>query len=280
MKKIIYLALLLIAFKAEAQKGVVFKIKYLPNHTYDGTIGIKISANVNLSGNDTIVSKLQQQGISLPVSVNLALKIKGDMRTGSKSAEGIFPLSMKYNVDELSGDLNGKSFPIPMDKLKTGVQMYGHIEPGGTVKADSIAGQKLNDASAQNFSKMMDLVQKNIKFPDHPIKVGESFTQDVPLNIPVTGNMHMDSKVVYTLVNIADGKAYFDIQQTMDMRIPIQGDAISLSGSGAGKMVYSIKDNFATAYSADMDIKFTGQIKTLKIDASAKMMMEYKYDIN
>jgi len=280
MKKILCLSLILFAFNAEAQKGVVFKMKYLPNHTYDGTINMKLSANVNLSGNDTIVAKLQEQGMSLPITLHFAMKMKGDMKTGSKHADGIFPISMKYSFDDLSGDINGKSFPIPMDKLKTGVQMYGHIEPGGIFLADSVGGQKINDTSAQSVSKMMDMVQKNIKFPDHPMKIGESFTQDMPLNIPVAGNMKIDSKVVYKLVNIADGKAYFDIQQTMDMSMPIQGSVISLSGSGAGKMVYNIKDSFATAYSTDMDLKFTGDIKTLKIDASAKMVMEYNYTIN
>jgi len=158
--------------------------------------------------------------------------------------------------------------------------MYAHIESNGTLKADSVAGQKLTDTSAQNVSKMMNLVQKNIKFPDRPMKVGESFTQDMPLNIPVGHNMKIESKVIYKLVSVADGKAYFDINQTMDMRIPIQGDAINLSGEGTGKMVYSIKDHFATAYSADMNLKFTGTIKTLKIDAGAKMIMDYNYTIN
>jgi hypothetical protein len=280
MKKILYLSLILFAFNAEAQKGVIFKMKYLSNHTYDGTVNMRLSANVSLSGNDTIVAKLQEQGMTLPITLHFAMKMKGDIKTGSKSANGTFPLAMKYSFDDLSGDINGKSFPIPMDKLKTGVQMYAHIAPGGALRADSIAGQKLNDTSAQSVSKMMDMVQKSIKFPDHPMRVGESFTQDMPLSIPVAGNMKIDSKVVYKLVNIADGKAYFDIQQTMDMRIPIQGDAINLSGSGAGKMVYSIKDSFATAYSTDMNLKFIGTIKTLKIDASAKMVMEYNYTVN
>jgi len=280
MKRIFYLSLILFAFNAEAQKGVVFKMKYLPNRTYDGVINMKLSANVNLSGNDTIVAKLQEQGMSLPINVHFGMKMNGDMKTGSKNVNGVFPFSMKYNFDDLNGDINGKSFPIPMDKLKAGVQMYGHIEPGGILRADSMGGQKISDTSAQSVSKMMDMVQKNIKFPDHPMKIGESFTQEMPMNIPVAGNMKIDSKVVYKLVSIADGKAYFDIQQTMNMSFPVQGDVISLSGAGAGKMVYSIKDSFATAYSTDMDLKFTGNIKTLKIDANAKMVMAYNYTIN
>jgi len=279
MKKALYLLLILFAFTAEAQKSVVFKIKYLPNHNYDGAVNMKLSANVNLSGNDTIIAKLQQQGMTLPINLHFTMRMKGDMKTGRKNADGTFALSMKYNFEDLSGDINGKSFPIPMDKLNKGVKMYGHVDGSGTLRADSIGGGKLNDTSAANVSKMMDAFQKSIKFPDHPLTVGDTFIQNMPLNIPV-GNMNIDSKVVYKLVSIADGKAYFDIQQTMNMSIPIQGDAITLSGAGTGKMVYSIKDSFATAYSTDMNLKFAGQIKTLKIDAGARMTMDYKYTVN
>lgn len=279
MKKILYLLLILSAFNAEAQKSVVFKIKYLPNHNYNGVVNMRLSANVNLSGNDTIITKLQEQGMSLPINVHFGVNMKGDITTGTRSAKGTFPLSIKYNFEDLSGDINGKSFPIPMDKLNKGVKVYGHVDAGGTVRADSIGGGKLSDTSASSVSKMMEAFQKSIKFPAYPLKVGDTFIQNMPLNLPI-GNMNIDSKVVYKLINIADGKAYFDIRQTMDMSMPIQGNIINLSGVGTGKMIYSIKDNFVTGHSADMNLKFTGNIKTLKIDASAKMVMEYNYTIN
>jgi hypothetical protein len=281
MKKIIYLAILLIAVKAEAQKGVVFKMKYLPNHTYNGTATIALDCRVDLSGNDTIISKIKEQGVSIPVTAELAMKIKGNIKTGKTGADGQFPVAIKFNFDDLSVNVGGKQIPVPMDKIKTAVNIYGHADRSGKLKADSIGGAKLSDTAEEKISKMMEIVQKNIKFPDHPMKIGESFTQDMPLSLPAAGNnMNIDSKVVYKLVNITAGIAYFDVVQSMNLTIPIQGDAINLSGSGTGKLIYSIKDEFATDYSSDVNLKITGNIKTLKIDASAKMTMEYKYDIN
>ena len=49
MKKILYLPFLLLAFQLQAQQNVVFKIKYLPNHTYAGAISMGMVVNVNLS---------------------------------------------------------------------------------------------------------------------------------------------------------------------------------------------------------------------------------------
>lgn len=282
MKRIFYLSLLLIAFKAEAQKGVVFKIKYLPNHTYNGVTTITLNCRVNLSGNDTIISKIQQQGISVPVIADVSVKIKGNIKTGNADGIGTFPMSSKINFDDLNVNVNGKNIPVPIDKIKTTATVYGHVDMSGRLRADSIGGgQKLTDTAAEKVTQMMEMVQKSIKFPDRPMKMGETFTQDMPMNLPISGNkINLDSKVIYKLTRIEGGNAYFDVQQSMDFSLPVEGKILNLSGGGTGKMVYSIKDHFATDYETNMDLKFTGEIKTLKIDAGIKMMMEYKYTIN
>ena len=87
------------------------------------------------------------------------------------------------------------------------------------------------------------------------------------MSVPVGGNnMDLNSEVVYKLVSIADGNANFDVQQSMNMSVPIAGATVNISGDGTGKMVYSIKDNFATDYNTTINLKVTGQIKTLKIE--------------
>jgi hypothetical protein len=127
----------------------------------------------------------------------------------------------------------------------------------------------------------MNTIQKQINFPAHPMKIGETFTQDMPMSIPMGGNnMDLNSQVVYKLVSIADGNAYFDVQQSMNMSIPIEGASINVNGAGTGKLVYDIKNNFATDYSTSVNLKVTGTVKTLKIDANATMNMEYKYAVN
>lgn len=281
MKKLVYLALLLIAFKADAQKGVVFKIKYLPNRTYNGVTSMTLNCRVNLSGNDTVISKLQQQGITVPVTADLSVKIKGNIKTGSMEGNGTFPMTANINFDDMDVNVNGKHIPVPMDKIKTTSTVYGHVNIDGKLRADSVGGQKLADTTAEKISQTMEMIQKSIKFPDHPMKPGETFTQDMPMNLPIAGNkMNLDSKVIYKLARIEGGNAYFDVQQSMDFSLPVEGKTLNLSGGGTGKMVYSIKDHFATNYETNMDLKFTGEIKTLKIDAGIKMGMGYKFTIN
>ena len=139
----------------------------------------------------------------------------------------------------------------------------------------------MRDTAQQKIAQMMNMVQHNVKFPDRPLHVGDSFTQDMPLGIPMGGNnMNMDSKVVYKLVNIADGKAYFDISQSMNMAIPVKGQTINLTGSGVGKMVYDIKNSFPTQFKSNMTIKFTGNIDKLGIDATLLFDMDFNYIVN
>jgi hypothetical protein len=280
MKNIIFLSLLLLGFKAEAQKGIIFKIKYLPNHTYSGAINIAMNCNATLSGNDTIISKLTSQGITQPITADITLKMDGNTQTSAVDADGTFPLTMKYKFDDLSADINGNSIPIPTEKLGAGGSIYGHVGKDGKLKADSIGGKKMADTSEEKVSKMMNAIQKNIEFPDHPMNIGETFTQDMPLSVPMGGNsMDIDTKVVYKLVSVADGNAYFDVQQRMNMTIPISGSSIIINGTGTGKLVYSIKNNFATDYSSNLVIKISGKIKALQVDATAKVDMDYKYEI-
>jgi hypothetical protein len=63
------------------------------------------------------------------------------------------------------------------------------------------------------------------------------------------------------------------------MTIPVSGSSMTINGTGTGKLVYSIKDNFATDYSTNLVIKISGKIKTLQVDATASLNMDYKYDI-
>ena len=281
MKKILYLPLVFLAFQIQAQQNLVFKIKYLPNRSYDGAITMGMVVHVDLSGDTAILAKMKSQGLSSPLALNMDMKMDGTTKTGAPDGNQTFPIKMGYKVGNLSLDLNGNSIPIPSEKLGNGVSIYGHVGPDGKIKADSIGGAKMGDTSQEKVAKLMNAIQKQIQFPEHPMKIGETFTQDMPMSIPMGGNnMDLNSNVVYKLVSISDGNAYFDVQQSMNMSVPVAGATVNVSGAGAGKLVYSIKNNFATDYNTSINLKVTGQVKTLKIDATATMNMEYKYVIN
>jgi hypothetical protein len=279
MKKLIYLSFLLFVFKAEAQKSITFKYKYLPNHNYNGTVSMDMNCNVNLKGDTQIVGKLKSQGITQPIALTLGMKMIGGVKTGSPDANNIFPLTMNYKIDQMSINISGKAIPMPT-AINSDIKIYGHVGADGKLKADSVNANKLKDTSEKRISQMMNSFQNMIKFPDHPLHIGDTFTQDMPFNIPMAGNnMTTNTKVVYKLVSIANGNANFDITQSMDMTIPIKDQSINLKGAGTGKLVYDLKNSFPTDFISNVNLEFIGTINTLQINGTALMNMEYKYDI-
>ncbi len=280
MKKILYLVLLLSAVKLQAQQSATFKISYLPNHTYDGAINLKAVCHVNLSGNDTIIAKITAKGIPLPLTANLEMKMGMSTKTGPAMADQSIPASMKISFDDLGVELNGNKLPIPLEKLGQGISVAGRFDKDGVFQADTAGEKATGDPMGQKLKKMTDGFQKKIKFPDHPMKVGESFTQGLPFNMPITDSkLKIDAKTVYTLTSIADGFAYFDLKPSIDVSIPIKGNTLTITGGGSGKMVYSIKDNFATESTTTFNLKISGLIAKMQIDATADFEMGYKYTI-
>ncbi len=280
MKKITVLLLLFIAVKASAQKSVLFKMKYLPQHTYNILMNMKGNIKADLSGNQEILEKLKEQGITMPLAAVISAKTTGTTKTGVLAADNSFPLAMTFQVEQPSMILNGKSTPIPMQQ-KPATTIYAHILSDGTIKGDSISGKKGDTTSGKSALKMMNTVQKQIKFPDHPMHVGESFTQDIPFNMPMNmGTKSVELKTVYTLVSITGGKAYFDMTQTIDMKMNVQQSQLNITGAGTGKMVYSIKDNFPISYASSINMNVNGDVSSVDVNGTFELNMDFKYDIN
>ena len=280
MKKIFLLPLLLLVIKAEAQQSVVFKMKYLPNRTYDAATTLSMNANITLSGDTNIIAKLKSKGVIQPITLNMETSINGSTKTGPADANNNIPITINYKIGQISISFNGKKIDVPQ-KINSDRTIYGHVNAAGTLKSDSISGAKIKDTSSKTASQLINSIQNKIKFPDHPLKVGDTFTQDLPMNIPIGSNdTEADVKVIYKLVKIDGGNAYFDMDQTMNMQLTFKQSPITLTGSGTGKLIYDIRDSFPTDYSSNLNFKFNGKFATLTLDGIAQLNTSYKYTIN
>lgn len=266
----------------KAQNGVVFKIKYLPNHNYQTSVNMNMKLNVNLNGDTALISKLKSQGITQPVNANLAIGINGNLKTGALGADNTFPLNMDYKVANITVNANGKDVPIPPKATEKDIKIMGHITQDGKIKIDSAEGKKINDTTEKKMQQMMDMVQKQIQFPDRPLKPGDTFTQGAPTNIPISGdnNIQLNGGVTYKLVSISDGKAYFDMVPNLSLSFKIKTMAINITGTGTGKMVYSIKDNFPLSKDGSFNVKIKVTSNKLNVDGTAVITSNYSCTIN
>ncbi len=282
MKKLCLYILLCISFvQLKAQNGVVFKVKYLPNRNYQVSINVGMKINATLSGDTALISKLNSQGIKQPVNADLSMDMSGNMKSGALGADNTFPLNMDYKINKLSVTANGKQAPIPPKVTENNIKVTAHVNKDGQLTLDSAGGKKVNDTTEKKMRQMMDLVQKQIKFPDKPLKPGDSFTQGMPMNIPVSGNnIQLNGGVTYKLIRISDGKAYFDMIPAFNMDFKIKNTSISVTGTGTGKMVYSIKDNFPLSKEGSFDMKIKVTSDKLNVDGNAVITSTYTGTIN
>jgi len=279
MKKIFFLSLLFVVFNARAQDGIVFKMKYLPGHNYCTVSNTSVTCNISLSGDQKIIDQLSSQGFTQPLAVNMESTGIGSIKSGDADKNNTFPMVFDFNRARFVFTVNGKDVPLPAKN--TNIKVYLHSNIDGKYTPDSLVGGNLKDTSAQMILKLLGTIRNEIKFPDHPLLVGDSFTQDVPINIPTAGsNISLAIKIVYKLAKIADGKAFFDVDQKMDMQIPVKQSSVTLTGTGSGNLVYNTKENVPTDFKSTLNIKFNGSIEAVNISGSAILNTDYKITIN
>jgi len=282
MKKYLFVSFLILSVSfARAQDGVMFKIKFLPSRTYLIATNVSGVLTTDLSANKDLAAKLASQGIAQPLVANVQFDNKSTATTGALSADNSFPVTMvKGGAPTINITINGKQIPIPIPKTAE-FKFYGHVGADGKLNLDSVGGKKLDDSTAAPIKKMMNSMMGAVNFPDHPIKVGESFTQTVPFNLPMAGKgMAMNIKVIYKLTSISGNSAYFDIAQVMDMQLDLKNINLSLTGNGNGKMVYDIKNNYPSSSNSDMKMFITVKSDKINAAATAKISTNTTYQIN
>jgi len=283
MKKICLLAFLCLGVtQLWAQKAVLFKVKYLPNHNYQSTINVDMKVNATVTGDQQVLDKLKEQGITQPVNANLSLAFGGLMKTGALAADKSIPVNMDYKINNISVTANGNQVPIPPKATEKDIKLVGHISQDWKITLDSANGKAVADTAQQKVQQMMNMLQNQIKFPDKPLKPGDSFTQGGPINIPVkdSSNVKINAGVTYKLIRIADGKAYFDLIPNFSLNVQVKNLSVDMSGTGTGTMVYSIKDNFPLSKEGNITMKVKVTSPKVNVDGTAVVTSKYDCVIN
>jgi hypothetical protein len=279
MKKILFFGLLLLTINlVKAQDEVLFKIKYLPSHNYQFSGGGTVALQTDLSANKDIASKLAAQGITQPINAVIEFDVKGITTTSAINADKVIPLVMNFSTPTISGTMNGKSIPIPSKSVNSSI--YGHIDANGNLNVDSLNGKKLNDSASNVAKSMMNKMMGLVNFPEQPLKVGDSFTRDVPFNFPMAKGMAINVKVTYKLTGISNGKAYLDLVQDLNMKMQMKKIGVTITGDGTGKMVYDIKNSFPVSQTSNIFMTINVQSDKFSGSGTAKIIGNSTYVIN
>ncbi|OCX50550.1 hypothetical protein BEL04_22500 [Mucilaginibacter sp. PPCGB 2223] len=282
MKKILTIPAILFAaaLSANAQNEVLFKMKMLPNHQYSANMKMNMDMEMNYEGTGAAMDQLKASGMKMPMLMQMETGIQSEMKTGAVNAKKEFPFSATIITLPSKMTMNGQASPEPIPNTPPET-LYGKCSVNSVMPViDSVQGKAMNDSLKNMMNKMFQNLQSAIDFPEKPMKVGDTFTQDVPFDLPVSGaGMKMSVKAVYKLLSISAGKANFDVIFTMDMNLKLgtggQG-SMSMNGGGDGKMEYDIANNYPTHYLQNMDVNYTMPIpqQTMTMKGKMKMVMD------
>ncbi len=266
---------------AEGQRPILFKIKYLPNRTYESTVSMTSNIEMNIDLNKEETDKLKEKGITMPMMASTSTISDLSIVTGKVNDNGVFPIIFKYNNVTNKVTLSGKEVPAEQSPL-IGHAMYGTATEAGDMQLDSISGALKDTSLRAELVNVFNNLTSELKLPEKTVKVGDTLFLEIPFNMPIGGiDTKFIVKATYRLVSIRKGIANFDIDQHVqfNMNSADTTSAFIGNGSGSGKMAYSIKESFFKSIDRDISFDYQMKYKGKTMKGEAKINSSYFFGV-
>ena len=256
MKKLI-VVLILVMGKLYSQQAIIFKVAYKPELAYTQSVVSTSYSEMKYLGSTELLKKLEEKGIENPKETFDKTYIKSINTTG-KLKNGKFPIQIRF--------IGGDGAIIP-----DGTLIFGTVTSGETPALDSINAPKMKDEEKQALFQGMKSMISQITLPEKTVKIGESFTREIPLKIPV-GKFTFDlqNTIIYTLKSIEKSRATFDIIQNYTFKSLEAEKTMEANGSGSGKLIYDIDNSFYLTYQLNSIINMTMSQNNITFKVTSK----------
>jgi hypothetical protein len=249
MKKLLVITglFLVVAAQVKAQKEILFKLQYLPNHTYSSVTKSDMNMEMNTVGDTAFINRMKKSGQTTSSIMQMQTSSKSETKTAAVNSAGDIPLVINASTLSLKMIMNGKEFNPPIPNItKT---FYCRFTKDSKIELDSVLGVKMNDSVRNTMIKMIKKIEGDITLPNKEMKIGDTFVQTIPVDVPIKGiELKMLGKTTYKLMGIENNKAYFDTNMvvTMDMAGVKEGKKITvdMTGGGDGKMIFDIQQGY------------------------------------
>lgn len=252
MKKILFAILLALPILNYAQSGKVldFKIGYAPEMSYHQIVEQSSETELHYIASLEILEKLKNQGVENPTLGKTLMLMESVFKTGKIAKDGYFPVTIEF----LKSTNSDNKTIIP-----DGTLIYGKASASTMPKLDSIVAKDLDASFKSTLLQTMQSMFSQIALPESKLKIGESFTQETPLSIPIAGiSFDMKITTIYKLISMTNQIANFDIEQKYTMNVLVSESQynITADGGGTGKLIYDIPNHFSTGFKLDIGLNF------------------------
>lgn len=260
------------------QQKVLLKGIMAPNKVYKTQMANQMEMEMTLNGDSATMAEMAASGVKSPITMQIKQEILSSTKTGTQRPDKKIPLTVTYDKMSTSTTIAGNETSQPGNPFAN-VEIHGTTMGDGKISVDTITGS-IDDAMKASLRTMVNNLQGGIKFPEKPLAIGESFEQDLPMVVPVSGvQVKMKIHVKSTLKEIKDNKAFFDMIQdiSLDMNLEESKGSVSGKGNGTGVMIFDIKNKILDRTDSDiqyqMDVDMSGMKMSAKCKAKQSMIM-------
>ncbi|SFR51012.1 hypothetical protein SAMN04490243_2438 [Robiginitalea myxolifaciens] len=239
-----------------AQESIIFEAGLRPKMVYKTKQQLITQNLLQYRGDSLMLANLEQAGIENP----------------QESVDTITNSSLTY-----TGNAQGANYPLQMKitesdnyDLPAGALLFGEVQRGIPV-FDSIANSNMDEATATAVLKGVSALIKNTQVPPTALKVGESFSHSVPMEIPIGPSVFVvDIVTEYTLIDVQNGIANLNLDQVIVMNTTIEGYEMTANGTGKGTATYSVGSRFLTGMNLELDMTLEMEIQGISIRVGMK----------
>ncbi len=276
MRNLLLLSLVIVTFTSCGQDKVTFKTYFKPDKIYKTIMTTSSETEVDFTGNQEKIERIKAKGTILPIVVIGASESVTITTTGALTADKTFPAKMTFEKVTSSQKQNDK---LKEDTSMTGLIIEGFYEDGNKLKIDTMISDTMDESTKSIIKSTLENAQQQILFPESPMKIGDTFDQEIPLQIPIGGQIPVKVVIVtnYKLTSIKDNKATFDIKQTVTLDISTEQNNVSASGTGTGVSEFDIANSTITKNETDltmtMSLTENDLVITAKIKSKSKQLV-------
>lgn len=264
MKKIIGIFIFLTQFSciAPVQDSVTLKIQYQPETRYNQTTERTSQTVIKYTGPAISLQRLKDRGVQNPTISTKKIQKEYLLKTGKIIDGKNFPFTVEV-IRAINSD--GKK------DISDGAIFHGQCSVGDMPVFDSVVLAGLDEKYKMSLLQTLQNTFSQRSFPEKKLKIGEQFSTEYPLSIPMEGStVEMVVTTNYKLIRISNGTANFDVSQEYTMSPTMLDNSFKGTGNGKGQLLYDSANNIALINTLDTEIEINKKLDSFDFNLKTK----------
>ncbi|MDA9263396.1 hypothetical protein OAD00_03715 [Saprospiraceae bacterium] len=268
--------LIVVAFISSCSSSHKFPVEYGPNKNYNISLITESSTVVSLSGDQQRIAQVAQNGVSFPMEIENSSLLNVTVNTGELDNSNNYPAKIYYtqghNILSTNGEQTKEVNPF------SGLVVHGVYDSDQNFSIQTAENFQLDEYLKEEIRKSMNDLQLILSFPNEGMQIGDQFIDTKPMDLPLVGLEKANLTIfsTYILKEIENNKAYFDIEQTVELTDNGTKNEIDMFGSGEGNVEYDVKNTVISSFKNDIFIELNLSVNAVLVNSKSNVKTHYK----